>query len=100
MLLPEQGSEIAICGPRQWDPRKLPVFVWHELLRRLPISFGKPFTKSKPEARLAQVLVSVGCGAHGDWSRDPALLGRVEAQLAATNDVEVRKVFAMYLCEP
>jgi hypothetical protein len=46
------------------------------------------------------MVMDIGRGVRGDWSDDPAMLTRLEAQLAATDDVAVRKVMAAYLSEP
>jgi hypothetical protein len=50
--------------------------------------------------RLARILTEIGLGAEGEWRDDPAVLEQLEARLAATDDVAVRKVFAAYLSEP
>jgi hypothetical protein len=50
--------------------------------------------------RLAQIVIEVGLGVDGNWSADPTLFERLEAQVAATDDRAVRKVFAAYLSEP
>jgi hypothetical protein len=50
--------------------------------------------------RLAQILVALRHDSRTDWTDDPSLLDRLEAHLAITDDVEVRKTLAAYLCEP
>jgi hypothetical protein len=56
--------------------------------------------RTPPESRLAQMVMEVGLGVDGNWNADPTLLERLEAQVAATDDRAVRKVFAAYLSEP
>jgi hypothetical protein len=46
------------------------------------------------------MVIEIGLGVDGNWSADPTLLERLEAQVAATDDSTVRKVFAAYLSEP
>ena len=46
------------------------------------------------------MVMEAGLGGDGKWSADPMLLERLEGQIAATDDVAVRKVFAAYLSEP
>jgi hypothetical protein len=46
------------------------------------------------------MVIEIGLGVDGNWSADPMLLERLEAQVAATDDRAVRKVFAAYLSEP
>jgi 3-methyladenine DNA glycosylase/8-oxoguanine DNA glycosylase len=46
------------------------------------------------------MVMEVGLGLDGNWSADATLLERLEAQIAATEDLAVRKVFAAYLSEP
>lgn len=59
-------------------------------------------SKSKYDARIA---IGTNCnggrlGVNGNWSADPMLLERLEARVAATDDLAVRMVFATYLSEP
>lgn len=100
MQVPEHGSEIAVCEPSRWETRGHRVWRWRTVLRRLQISVRRRSTAVKPETRLAQMLANLQRGSHADWSKDPALLPRLEAHLAITDEVELRKVFANYLCEP
>jgi hypothetical protein len=50
--------------------------------------------------RLAQILLKLRPGSGTDWSDDPSLLDRLEAHLTITDDRELRKALATYLCEP
>jgi hypothetical protein len=103
-MLPEQGPEIAVCDSHAWDARPCRLFNWRDLRRHLQIMFRKrrstPMQKRTPESRLAQMVIEIGLGVDGNWSADPMLLERLEAQVAATDDRAVRKVFAAYLSEP
>jgi hypothetical protein len=103
-MLPEQGQEIAVCDSHPWDARRYRVFGWRDLRRGLQTAFRKWRSVQRqnrtPESRLAQMVMEVGLGVHGSWSADPMLLERLKAQVAATDDLAVRKVFAAYLSEP
>jgi hypothetical protein len=104
-MLPEQGPEIADCDSQVWDVRRYPASGWHEVHRCLKIAFRKWRStamqkRTPPESRLAQMAIEVGLGVDGNWSADPTVLERLEAQVAATDDRAVRKVFAAYLSEP
>ena len=104
-MLPEQGPEIAVCDSHAWDARRYRVSAWHDVRRSLQIAFRKwrPNSMQKrtsPESRLAQMVMEVGLGVEGNWSADPMLLERLEGQIAATDDLAVRKVFGAYLSEP
>ena len=103
-MLPEQGPEIPVCDSQAWDARRYGVFGWRDLRRSLQIAFRKwrPILtqNTTPESRLARIVMNVGLGVDGNWSADPMLLERLEAHLAVTDDVAVRKVFAAYLSEP
>ena len=100
MLLPEHGSDIALCDLNQWERLKSRFWSWQRLVRRLQISVRRRPAPPDPETRLAQMLGNLQRGSHVDWSKDPALLPRLEAHLTITNDVGLRKVFASFLCEP
>jgi hypothetical protein len=103
-MLPEQGPEIAVCDSHAWDARPHRVSCWRGLRRGLHTVFRKwrsnPSQNTTPEARLTRMVVEVGFGVDGDWSAHPMLLERLEAQVLATDDLAVRKVFAAYLSEP
>jgi hypothetical protein len=103
-MLPEQGPEIPVCDSHAWDARRFRVFDWRDLRRSLQIAFRKwPSNlrqNTTPESRLAQMVMEVGLGVDGNWKDDPMLLERLKAQVAATDDIAVRKVFAGYLSEP
>src|ERR1700740_2578357 len=100
MLLLDEGPDLGIRDAYEWDVRKLTVLAWHELVRRLPMLFRSRPEKANPETRLAHMVMAVQRATYRDWSDDPTLLERLEAQLAVTNDIEVRKAFAKYLSEP
>jgi hypothetical protein len=103
-MLPEQGPDIAVCDSHAWDARPHRVSGWRDLRRGLQTVFRKwrsnPSQNTTPEARLTQMVVEVGLGVDGNWSADPMLLERLEAQVLATGDVAIRKVFTTYLSEP
>ena len=102
--MPEQGPEITACGSQAWDVRRYRVHGWHDLRRNLQIVFRKrrpnPSQNTTPESRLTQMVVEVGLGVGGNWSTDPMLLERLEARVAASDDLAVHKVFDTYLSEP
>ncbi|MCU1294137.1 MAG: hypothetical protein JWP08_2987 [Bryobacterales bacterium] len=102
-MLPEQAPEIAVCDSHAWDARRYRVFGWRDLRRNLQIAFRNWRSNLRqnrtPESRLAQMVMEVGFGADGKWSADPLLLEQLKAQLTATDDLAVRKVFAAYLSE-
>jgi hypothetical protein len=100
MLLPEHGSDIALCDPSQWERRRSRLWSWRRLARRLQMSVRRRPASQDPEIRMAQMLATLVGGRDADYSDDPALLPRLEAHLAITDDVELRKVFVNYLCEP
>jgi hypothetical protein len=104
-MLPEQGPEIAVRDCQAWDVRRNRVSGWHDLRRSLLIAFRRwrssgRQNRTPPESRLAQMVVEVGLGVDGNWSADPTLLERLEAQVAATDDRAICKVLAAYLSEP
>ena len=103
-MLPEQAPDIAACDSHAWDARRYAVCGWCDLRRVLQKAFRRLRSmqrqKTPPESRLAQMVMEVGSGVHGNWSADPMLLERLEAQVAATDDLAVRKVFNTYLSEP
>jgi hypothetical protein len=45
------------------------------------------------------MAMEVGLGVDGNWRADPMLLERLEARIAAADDLAVRNVFAAYLSE-
>jgi hypothetical protein len=100
-MSPEQGSEIAVCDSHA---RRYRVFAWRDLRRGLQIAVRKWRSilrqNATPESRLAQMVMEVGLGVGGNWSADPMSLERLEAQIAATDDLAVRKLFTAYLSEP
>ena len=102
-MLPEQGPEIPVCDSHPWHARRYRAFRWLNA-RGLQIAVRKWRSilsrNSTPESRLAQMLTEVGLGVDGNWSADPMSLERLEAQIAATDDLAVRKVFTTYLSEP
>lgn len=100
MLLPEHGSEIAVCEPSRWEKRTDRVWRWRTVLRQLQRSVRRRSASAKPEARLVQMVANLRQDPDATWSEDPALLPRLEAELAATEDLELRKVFASFVCEP
>lgn len=69
------------------------------LIHRLRIPFRTLRAKTNPERRLAQVVMTVQRKAYAERT-DPTLIERLEAQLAAADDMEARKVFAKYPSEP
>ena len=103
-MLPEQGPDIAACDSHAWDARRYAVCGWCDLRRVLQNAFRKLRSiqrqKTTPESRLTQMVMEVGLGGDENWSVDPMLLERLEAQVAATDDLAVRKVFNSYLSEP
>ena len=103
-MLPEQGPEIPVCDSHAWDARLYRVFQWRDLRRRMQIAFRKlrsiQTQNTTPESRLAQMTIEAGLGVDGNWTDDPMLLKRLEGQIAATDNLAVRKVFAAYLSEP
>ena len=100
MLLPEHGSEIAVCEPSGWDTGAHRVWRWRTVLRELQKSIRRRPASAKPETRLVQMVANLQRGSDTIWSEDPELLPRLEAELATTDDLELRNVFANFLCEP
>jgi hypothetical protein len=98
-MLPEQGPEIAVCGAYDWDARKRVRLVWRGLIRRLQVPFKVGTAKTDGETRLARMVLAVQREAYAGRT-DPMLIQRLEAQLAATDDRELRRIFARYLSEP
>jgi len=104
-MLPEQGPEMPVGDSHPWDARRYRAFRWPDIRRSLQLAFHKwrsdPTQKTRPpESRLAQMVMEVGLGVDGNWSADPMSLERLEAQIAATDDLPVRKLFTAYLSEP
>lgn len=102
-MLPEQGPEIPVSDSHPWDARRYRAFRWPDV-RSLRIAVRKWRSilrrNRTPASRLAQMVMEVGLGVDGNWSADPMSLERLEAQIAATDDVAVRKLFTSYLSEP
>jgi hypothetical protein len=98
-MLPDNGSEFAVCDAYDCDARKTVALAWRELIKRLPIRFESRRAKANPETRLAHMVVTVQRNLYAGGT-DPTLIQRLEAELAATNDVQVRELFAKYLSEP
>jgi hypothetical protein len=98
-MLPDNGRELAICDAYDWNARKTVALAWRELIRRVQIRFIGRGAKANPETRLAQMIVTVqhDMGAEGT---NATLTDRLEAELSASNDGELRKLFAKYLSEP
>ena len=99
-MLPEQGSEIAVCEPSGWEGSAPRVWGWRTVLRELQKSIRRRPAPANPETRLVQMVVNLRRGSDTTWSEDPELLPRLEAELAISDDVELRNVFASFLCEP
>ena len=98
-MLPDNGPEVAVCDAYEWDARKHVALAWRGLLQRLLMPFTIRRVEANSETRLAHMVVTVQrkiCTGDGD----PTLIPRLEAELAATNDTEVRKLFARYVSEP
>ena len=100
MLLPEHGPDIALCDPSQWETHKSRLSSWRGLTRRLQMLARRRSAPANPETRLAQMISNLGGSSGAEWSDDPGIVQRLEAHLATTDDVELRKVFASFLCEP
>ena len=100
MLLPEHGSDLAVCEPDRWNLLKQRISLprrFVELLQNRPDKRA-PIVHSA--IRLAQLLVELQEASRTEWSDDPSLLDRLEARLTITNDGEARKALVTYLCEP
>ena len=99
MLLPDNVPEFRACDTYDWGERENTLITWRGLIRRSQISFMRRRRKAKLEARLARMIAT----AQGDrytGATDPMLIERLEAQLAAADDAEIRRLFAKYLSEP
>jgi hypothetical protein len=99
MLLPEHGSDIALCEPDRWNPVRRRISLRRRILQLLQSKADKRLPTTQPAMRLAQILVEMRHDSRTDLSDDPSLLDRLEAHLAITEDVEARNVLAEYLCE-
>jgi hypothetical protein len=97
-MLPDKGPEVAVCDAYEWDARKHLALAWRGLLQRLPMQFIIRRAKANPETRLARLVMTAQRDVYAETGAD--LIQRLEAELAAKNDVEVRKLFAKYLSEP
>src|SRR5689334_18774594 len=100
MLLPEHGSDIAVCEPDRWNLLRHRISLRCTFLELLQNRADKRAPTVHSAMRLAQILVELRHESRTDWSDDPSLLDRLEAHLAATDDVEAREALAKYLCEP
>ena len=100
MLLPEHGSDIALYEPDQWNPLRQRFSLRRRILELLQNRADKRPATVQSAMRLAQILVELRDDSRTDWSDDPSLLDRLEAHLAITDDGEVRRALATYLCEP
>jgi hypothetical protein len=100
MLLPEHGSDLAVCEPDRWNLFRHGMSLRCTFLELLQNRTGKRAPTLHSAMRLAQILVELRHDSRKDWSDDPSLLDRLEAHLAITDDVEARKALATYLCEP
>ena len=103
-MLPEQGPEIPVSDSHPWDARRHRAFGRGDLCRGLQNALSRWWSIARqdrsPELRLAQMVMEVGLGVDGSWNADPMLLERLEGQIAATDDLAVRKVLVAYLSEP
>ena len=97
-MLPEQAPELPLCDSHAWDERRYRVFGWRDLRHSVQNAFCKLRSirrqSTTPESRLARIVIELGQGVDGSWRDDPMLLERLEAQVAATDDRAVRKLFA------
>ena len=100
MLLPEHGSDLAVCELDRGNPFRRRISLRCTFLELLQNRGDKRASTVHSAMRLARILVELQHDSRTDWSDDPSLLYRLEAHLAITDDVEVRKALATYLCEP
>src|SRR5690242_11477734 len=100
MLLPEHGSDLAVCEPDRWNFLRRRISFRCTFLELLQNRAGKRAPTVHSAMRLAQILVALRYDSHTDWSDDPSLVDRLEAHLAITDDVGARKALATYRCEP
>ncbi len=98
MLLRDSIPEFAVYDAYDSGTRKAPLSVWCGLIRRLRLLFMLRGANTKPEARLALMVATAQQDTY-TGSTDPMLIERLEAQLAAADDAEIRTVFAKYLSE-
>ena|SRR3569833_1207360 len=98
MLQLEQEQGIAVRSLRKWKEQTDSVLAWYELLWRWMLPKGRRTGRLNPEARLAHMIAVLRHSRHSDDKS--TLLERLEAQIAATDDVEVRRVLVAYLSEP
>jgi len=100
MLLLEQEREVGVRRLQDWDQRKHSVLACCDFVRYWLLAIRRRAIRPNPERRLAHMVMMLrynGRSGSGDESQLPE---RLEAQIAATEDVEVRKVLATYLSEP
>src|SRR5690242_5008477 len=100
MLLPEHGSDLAVCEPDRWNLLRHRISLRCRFLELLQNRGANRASTVHSAMRLAQILVALRHDSRTDWSDGASLLDRLEAQLAITDDGEVRKALATYLCEP
>lgn len=100
MLLRERTSHIALCERDPWNSVRHQISLRRRVLELLQKRADKRGATIHSAMRLAQTLVELRHDSHADWSDDPLLLDRLEAQLAIRDDVEARTALAKYLCEP
>jgi len=100
MLLLEQERDVAVRRPQDWNERKYPVLTCCDFLRYWLLAIRRRAVRLNPETRLAHMVMMLRCNRRSGLGDESALLERLEAEIAATEDVEVRKVLATYLSEP
>jgi hypothetical protein len=100
MLLPEHGSDLAVCEPDRWNILRNRISLRRTFLELLQNRADKRVPTVHSAMRLAQILVELRHESRTDWGDDASLLDRLEPHLAITDDVEAHKALATYICEP
>jgi hypothetical protein len=98
MLQLKQEQDIVVPSLRNWKEQENPALAWCEALWHWLLPIRRRTVRLSPKARLARMITLLRYSRQSD--DESALLERLEAEIAATDDVEVRKLLAAYLSEP
>jgi hypothetical protein len=101
MLLPEKGSDAAICDSHSWDAPKHWQRFWREAIRLLRAARPALVSEIKTDTRLARLIMDLRTSVNAQLtSDDGTLLQRLETQLSISGDQELRRLISVYLSEP
>lgn len=98
MLQLEREQDVVVRSFWRWKEQAESVLARYEILSSWLLPIRRRTVRLDPEARLARMITLLQ---HSTLTgNESALMERLEAAIAATEDVEVRRVLAAYLTEP